>query len=66
MNGTLALVGSGEYLPPMDPVDKKLLERIGKPPEGVPAHYVQFLWKVCHGRNARGGNHHSAFQARTA
>ena len=32
MNGTLALVGSGEYLPPMEPVDRKLIERIGKPP----------------------------------
>ncbi len=34
-NGTLALVGSGEYLPPMEPVDAKLLERVGKSPQVV-------------------------------
>ena len=28
MNGTLALVGSGEYLPPMEPVDRFLLGQI--------------------------------------
>lgn len=28
MNGTLALVGSGEYLPPMDAVDQFLLSRV--------------------------------------
>jgi len=32
MNGTLALVGSGEYLPPMEPVDRWLLGRV----EGEP------------------------------
>ena len=31
MTGTLALVGSGEYLPPMDPVDKYLLSRLNGP-----------------------------------
>jgi cyanophycinase len=30
-NGTLALVGSGEYLPRMDPVDRLLLDRAGAP-----------------------------------
>jgi cyanophycinase len=30
-NGTLALVGSGEYLPPMEPVDRRLIERLGEP-----------------------------------
>ncbi len=29
MWGTLALVGSGEYLPPMEPVDRLLLARLG-------------------------------------
>ena len=29
--GTLALVGSGEYLPPMIPVDERLIERLGEP-----------------------------------
>lgn len=29
--GTLALVGSGEYLPPMDPVDQALLSRLAEP-----------------------------------
>ena len=28
MNGTLALIGSGEYLPPMNPVDEWLLGRL--------------------------------------
>ena len=31
MNGTLALVGSGEYLPPMELVDKFLLSRLSGP-----------------------------------
>lgn len=31
MNGTLALVGSGEYLPAMEPVDRLLLSRIAEP-----------------------------------
>ena len=31
-NGTLALVGSGEYLPPMDPVDTFLLKRLTDTP----------------------------------
>jgi cyanophycinase len=31
MQGTLALVGSGEYLTPMEPVDRLLLERFGRP-----------------------------------
>ncbi|MBL8046963.1 MAG: hypothetical protein JNL09_10495, partial [Anaerolineales bacterium] len=32
MNGTLALIGSGEYLPKMDAVDAALLSRVpGKP-----------------------------------
>jgi len=35
MNGTLALVGSGEYLSPMEPVDKKLMERVGQSPKVV-------------------------------
>ena len=34
-SGTLALVGSGEYLPPMDPVDRQLLKRLGKPAKVV-------------------------------
>lgn len=29
--GTLALAGSGEYLPAMRPVDQKLLDRLGEP-----------------------------------
>lgn len=29
--GLLALTGSGEYLPPMEPVDRALLERLGGP-----------------------------------
>ena len=29
--GALALVGSGEYLPPMEPVDRWLIERLGEP-----------------------------------
>ncbi len=35
MNGTLALVGSGEYLPPMEPVDRLLLSRVGGEPRVV-------------------------------
>lgn len=35
MKGTLALVGSGEYLPPMEPVDQWLLERLGVSPKVV-------------------------------
>lgn len=31
MNGTLALVGSGEYLPGMEPVDRLLLSRLNGP-----------------------------------
>ena len=31
----LALVGSGEYLPPMDPVDRILLSRLPGPPRVV-------------------------------
>jgi cyanophycinase len=33
--GTLALVGSGEYLPPMEPVDRLLLDRVGGAPRVV-------------------------------
>jgi cyanophycinase len=33
--GTLALVGSGEYLPPMEPVDRSLIERLGESPRVV-------------------------------
>jgi cyanophycinase len=33
--GTLALVGSGEYLPPMETVDRLLLDRLGGPPKVV-------------------------------
>jgi len=33
--GTLALVGSGEYLPGMDPVDRLLMDRIGGSPRVV-------------------------------
>jgi cyanophycinase len=33
--GTLALVGSGEYLPDMDPVDRLLLDRVGTSPRVV-------------------------------
>jgi cyanophycinase-like exopeptidase len=33
--GTLALVGSGEYLPGMDPVDRQLLDRLGGSPRVV-------------------------------
>ncbi len=32
---TLALVGSGEYLPDMEGVDRDLLDRLGKPPRVV-------------------------------
>jgi cyanophycinase len=35
MNGTLALVGSGEYLPPMEPVDRWLLGRVTGEPRVV-------------------------------
>jgi len=35
MNGTLALVGSGEYLPPMEPVDRFLLSRVQGEPRVV-------------------------------
>jgi len=31
----LALVGSGEYLPPMDPVDRQLMDRLGEAPSVV-------------------------------
>jgi cyanophycinase len=34
-NGTIALVGAGEYLPEILPVDKKLLERVNGPPHVV-------------------------------
>ncbi len=45
----LALVGSGEYLPPMEPVDRRLIERLGEPPpRGLPAY----------GRRARRGGAH--------
>lgn len=30
-----ALVGSGEYLPPMEPVDRELIRRLGTPPRVV-------------------------------
>lgn len=35
MEGTLALVGSGEYLPRMEPVDRFLLRRLGAEPRVV-------------------------------
>ena len=35
MRGTLALVGSGEYLPPMEPVDRWLLGRLEGEPRVV-------------------------------
>ncbi len=35
MQGTIALVGSGEYLPPMEPVDRWLLQRVPGPPHVV-------------------------------
>jgi cyanophycinase len=35
MRGTLALVGSGEYLPPMEPVDCRLLGRLSGAPRVV-------------------------------
>ncbi len=35
MNGTLALVGSGEYLEPMEPVDRLLLNRVSGEPRVV-------------------------------
>jgi len=35
MHGTLALVGSGEYLPPMEPVDRWLLGRVTGEPRVV-------------------------------
>lgn len=35
MNGTLALVGSGEYLPPMEPVDRWLLGQLPDAPRVV-------------------------------
>lgn len=34
-NGTIALIGAGEYLPPIASVDKMLLERIGDTPHVV-------------------------------
>ncbi len=34
-NGTLALAGSGEYLPRMEPVDRLLLDRVGGSPRVV-------------------------------
>lgn len=34
-NGTIALIGAGEYLPPIASVDKMLLERIGDTPRVV-------------------------------
>jgi cyanophycinase len=34
-NGTIALVGSGEYLPPIQPLDKKLLEHVQGTPQVV-------------------------------
>jgi len=35
VNGTLALVGSGEYLPPMEPVDRLLLSHLQETPRVV-------------------------------
>jgi cyanophycinase len=35
MNGILALVGSGEYLPPMEPVDRLLLSHLNDAPRVV-------------------------------
>ncbi len=35
MKGTMALVGSGEYLPPMEPVDRLLLDRLPGQPQVV-------------------------------
>lgn len=35
MMGTLALVGSGEYLPPMEPVDRLLLSHLSEAPRVV-------------------------------
>jgi cyanophycinase len=35
MSGTLALVGSGEYLPPMEPVDRFLLSHLNDTPRVV-------------------------------
>ena len=35
MHGTLALVGSGEYLPPMEPVDRQLLQTVPANPRVV-------------------------------
>src|SRR5438552_8563148 len=35
VNGTVALVGAGEYLPEILPVDKKLLERVNGTPRVV-------------------------------
>ena len=35
VGGTVALVGSGEYLPPMRPVDEWLLRQLKEPPRVV-------------------------------
>ena len=35
VNGTVALVGAGEYLQGMLPVDKKLLERVNGTPKSL-------------------------------
>ena len=35
INGTVALVGAGEYLQGMQPVDKKLLERVNGDPKVI-------------------------------
>jgi cyanophycinase len=35
LTGTLALVGSGEFLPPIEPLDRLLLERLREPPRVV-------------------------------
>ena len=45
MNGTLALVGSGEYLPTMERVDRWLLDRVpGVPPRRPVTHRLRPLW----------------------
>lgn len=35
LTGTLALVGSGEFLPPIEPLDKLLIEQLQEPPRVV-------------------------------
>ena len=57
--GTVALIGAGEYLPPIATVDKALLERVGDTPRvvvlptaaapdgpGIPERWAQMLTSI--------------------